>query len=148
MSRPAERPAPLTAVAAASEPTPAASARDDRHDDPAWRLATAFVLSRRSLHTRRAYARDIRDFYTWCTRAGVDPLHARRVHIDAYTHQLADPQPRTGRPAAESTIARKLSALAGLYAYGVDEGVLDRSGGRGTTERRVTSGSGGGEPGS
>lgn len=111
-----------------SPPDPApAAARDHRYDDPAWRLATAFVLSRRSPHTRRAYARDIRDFYTWCHQAGLDPLRVRRVHIDAYAHELAQPQPRTGRPAAESTIARKLSTLAGLYAYGVGEDVLDRS---------------------
>ncbi|MDN5916708.1 MAG: tyrosine-type recombinase/integrase [Pseudonocardia sp.] len=99
----------------------------DRRDDPAWRLATAFVLSRRSRHTQRAYACDIRDFYSWCARTGVDPMRARRVHIDAYAHSLGQPQPRTGRPAAESTIARRLSTLAGLYAYGVAEEILDRS---------------------
>ncbi|MDN5920640.1 MAG: site-specific integrase, partial [Pseudonocardia sp.] len=104
--------------AGSPDPLPAGLAGDPR-EDPAWRLATAFVLSRRSAHTRRAYARDIRDFYTWCHRAGLDPLRLRRVHIDAYAHELAQPQPRTGRPAAESTIARKLSTLAGLYAYGV-----------------------------
>ena len=122
--RPTESPDALSVAAAAPAP---GTARGDRRDDAAWRLATAFVLSRRSPHTRRAYARDIRDFYTWCAQAGLDPLHARRVHIDAYAHELGQPQPRTGRPAAEATIARKLSTLAGLYAYGVGEEVLDRS---------------------
>jgi integrase/recombinase XerD len=32
--------------------------------DPAWRLAAAFVLGCRTESTRRAYARDIRAFYT------------------------------------------------------------------------------------
>lgn len=92
--------------------------------DPAWRLAAAFLLSCRSENTRRAYARDIRDFYGWCELIGVGPLDVRRVHVDGYVTTLAAPQPRTGRPAAESTVARKLSALAGLYRYAVDEGVL------------------------
>jgi len=137
MSRPRPTESPAALNVAATAPAPDA-ARGDQRDDAAWRLATAFVLSRRSPHTRRAYARDIRDFYTWCAQAGLDPLHVRRVHIDAYAHELAQPQPRTGRPAAESTIARKLSTLAGLYAYGVGEDVLDRSPLTGVIRPRTT----------
>lgn len=46
-------------------------------DDRAWRLAAAFLLSCRSENTRRAYARDIRDFYLW-----TELLHTRvrRAH--------------------------------------------------------------------
>ncbi|WP_232021781.1 MULTISPECIES: tyrosine-type recombinase/integrase [Pseudonocardia] len=135
--QPADRPAHLPHPAGPPEALPAVPAGDPR-EDPAWRLATAFVLSRRSAHTRRAYARDIRDFYTWCAQAGLDPLRLRRVHIDAYAHELAQPGPRTGRPAAESTIARKLSTLAGLYAYAVGEDVLDRSPMTGVIRPRTT----------
>jgi site-specific recombinase XerD len=90
-------------------------------------LVAAFVLSCRSEHTRRAYARDIGDFHTWCAGIGVDLLEVRRVHVDAYISALAEPQPRTRRPAAAATVARKLAALAGFYAYAVDEGGLPAS---------------------
>ncbi|WP_041763341.1 tyrosine-type recombinase/integrase [Pseudonocardia dioxanivorans] len=91
------------------------------------RLVTAFLLGQRSEHTRRAYRSDIRHFLAWCAQHHVDALRARRVHIDAYVASMAAPSPRTGRPAAESTVARRLATLAGLYAYGIAEDLLDRS---------------------
>lgn len=48
-------------------------------------------------------------------------------NIDAYVESLANPQPRTGRAAAEPTVARRLAALAGLYTYALAEEVLDLS---------------------
>ena len=96
-------------------------------EGPVFRLVAAFLLSCRSANTRRAYSRDIRDFHTWCTQHGLDLLGVRRVHIDGYIAALAAPQPRTGRPAAPATVARKLSALAGLYDYAVAEDYLPGS---------------------
>lgn len=96
--------------------------------DPAWRLAAAFVLSCRTESTRRAYVGDIRSFYLWCAQVGVYPLGVRRGHVDAYLRQLEQlPQPKTGRPVAPASVARRLSTLSGLYRYAVDQGVLDRS---------------------
>jgi integrase/recombinase XerD len=95
--------------------------------DPAWRLAAAFLLSCRSENTRKSYARDIRAFYGWCTEVGIHPLAARRAHLDGYTRFLEQPQATTGRPTAQASIARKLSALSSLYSYAVDEGVIQRS---------------------
>ena len=96
--------------------------------DPVWRLAAAFVLSYRSDHTRRTYARDIRAFYSWCAQVGLYPLKVHRAHLDAYLRQLEQtPQPTTGRPAAPASVARRLSVLSGLYRYAVKEGVLDCS---------------------
>jgi len=69
----------------------------------------------------------VRTFYAWCADQQLDPLTIRRVHLDAYTRHLESPQPATGRSAARSSIARALSALSGLYAYAVDEGILDSS---------------------
>jgi site-specific recombinase XerD len=94
---------------------------------PATRRAVggAFLLSCRSENTRRAYARDIRSFYAWCAELGVEPLAIRRAHVDAYARHLEHPP--TGKPAAQSTIARKLSTLSGLYGYAVAEQVLERS---------------------
>jgi integrase/recombinase XerD len=60
---------------------------------------------------------------------GVHPLAAERHHVDAWVrHLTTEPQPRTGRPASAATVARKLSALAGFYDYGVhNAGVLTHS---------------------
>jgi site-specific recombinase XerD len=96
--------------------------------DPAWRLAAAFLLTCRTENTRRAYARDIRSFYRWCAELGVHPLQAGRAHLDAYTRELEQsPQPKTRRPAAPASVARRLSTLSGLYRYGVDESFIERS---------------------
>jgi site-specific recombinase XerD len=59
----------------------------------------------------------------------VHPLAAERHHVDAWVrHLTTEPQPRTGRPAAASSVARKLSALSGFYDYGLhDAQVLTHS---------------------
>lgn len=72
-------------------------------------------------HTRAAYIRDLRDFGAWSADAGISPLEATRAHVEAYVRSLeAD-----GRSA--STMARRLSTLAGYFRYAVAEGFLDRS---------------------
>jgi hypothetical protein len=48
------------------------------------------------------------------------------VHLDGYVIALAGPRPRTGLPAAASTVARRLAALAGFYDYALDEGLIAR----------------------
>lgn len=80
---------------------------------------------RESPHTRAAYARDVRDFLAWCAERRLDPLlDVRRTHADAYAAQLANAaQPRTGRPLAAASVARRLSALSSWYAYLLDSGL-------------------------
>ena len=85
------------------------------------RLALAFLAGYKP-STRSAYARDLRDFYRWCADHGVDVLAVTRAHADAYARELDEV-----RHLAPTTLARRLSAVAGLYAYAVAEGVLDRS---------------------
>ncbi len=103
--------------------------------DPAWRVAAAYLVGFRG-HTRKAYFNDIKAWYAWCNEVGVAPLEAQRHHVEAQRHHvdrwiaglMEQPQPRTGKPAAASTIARRLSCLAGLYEYAVgDVGVIDSS---------------------
>jgi site-specific recombinase XerD len=89
--------------------------------DPVRRLVAAFLLGYEG-HTRTAYARDLADWLAFCARHGVEPLAARRAHVDAYARELAEVQGR-----ARSTVARRLSALAGFYRYALDEGLVDRS---------------------
>ncbi|WP_299952609.1 tyrosine-type recombinase/integrase [uncultured Modestobacter sp.] len=50
------------------------------------------------------------------------PLAAERHHVDLWVrHLTTQPQPRTRRPASPATVARKLSALAGFYDFGVHD---------------------------
>ena len=83
------------------------------------RLVAGWLLGYPSLHTRRAYGRDLDGFVRWCTELGVDLLAASRVHIDAWARHLAEVD---GRAAA--TVARKLAAVTAFYRYLVLEEVL------------------------
>lgn len=83
----------------------------------AARLTGTWLAQRRSAHTRTAYERDLRAWLERCTAHGVDPLRARIADVDdwiAEQRQLGD---RGRGPAAESTIARRVSAVASWYAY-------------------------------
>jgi len=77
----------------------------------------------------RAYFNDIRAWYGWCAEVGVHPLEAQRHHVDRWIAELSElPQPKTGKPAAASTITRRLSCLSGLYEHAVvDAGLIDAS---------------------
>jgi len=90
-------------------------------------VAAGFLLSQSAAHTRRGYARDLHRFFGWCLAVGLDPLAARRAHLDAYRHHLQQPDPGTGRTRAAATVARALSTVSGFYRYGVQEDVLSRS---------------------
>lgn len=97
---------------------------DDRLPDLATtadRVATAFLLGYSSPGTREGYARDLRAWWEWCGRAGIEVLDARRPHLDLYTRGLE------AEGLAPATVARRLAVLSGFYAYAVDEGVLDRN---------------------
>ncbi|MGZ6838793.1 MAG: site-specific integrase [Blastococcus sp.] len=61
-------------------------------------------------HTRLAYARDLSDWLAFCDRHNVEPLSAHRAHLDAYARELTEVHSR-----ARSTVARRLSAIAGFY---------------------------------
>jgi site-specific recombinase XerD len=97
-------------------------------DDPFLRLAAAWLLGHPA-NTAIAYRRDLQAWSTWCGQLGIHPLAAERHHVDAWVrHLTTTPQPRTGRPAAASTVARRLSALSGFYDFGVhDAQVLTHS---------------------
>lgn len=90
-----------------------------------------------SENTKAAYAKDFDQFTDWCaapdkTLPGaferlisdrvIDPFTVRRVHIDLYNAYMRD-----GRGWANSTRARKLSALASFYAYLASEDIRDGS---------------------
>jgi site-specific recombinase XerD len=90
--------------------------------DPADELALAWIAGKRSVHTRRAYGRDIGvlvpqrassapSWLAWCSASGIDPLSAREHHVALYARALDS----AGLSAASR--ARRLAALSGFYAY-------------------------------
>ncbi len=97
-------------------------------DDPFLRLAAGWLVGHPA-NTATAYRRDLEAWTRWCAQLDVHPLAAERHHVDLWVrHLTTQPQPRNGRPAAPATVARKLSALAGFYDYGVhDAQVLTHS---------------------
>jgi integrase/recombinase XerD len=83
-------------------------------------LATAF-LAGYGKATREAYSRDLRCWGRWLDGIGVDVLAAHRVHVDAFCREAE------AASVAPATLARRLAALSGYYAYAVDEGMIGRS---------------------
>jgi len=77
-----------------------------------------FLLGYRNPHTRDAYTSDLRGFLVWCEDRDLDPLvDVTRTHLEAWTRHL-----ETVDGLAPATVARKLSAVAGLYRFCTDEG--------------------------
>jgi integrase/recombinase XerD len=117
---------PLPPSAPATVELPVDTAALDRlpgasDTDPFLRLAAAF-LAAYPANSARAYRTDLRAWATWCATLGVHPLAARRHHADAWIrHLTTEAQPRTGRPAAAATVARRLSGLAKFYDYAIHD---------------------------
>ncbi|MGP4018867.1 tyrosine-type recombinase/integrase [Saccharopolyspora sp. 5N708] len=79
-----------------------------------------------SADTRAAYARDLREYLAWCAQRDLDPLAMRLPEVQMYAAQLAAAtNPRTGRPFASSTRARKLAAVSSWYTFLVRAGAID-----------------------
>jgi integrase/recombinase XerD len=83
----------------------------------AAKSSAVWLQRRRSAHTRIAYRRDLRSWLSWCAAHSVDPLRARMADVDAWIVGQRLTGARGSRPAAESTIARRVSAVASWYAY-------------------------------
>ncbi len=114
-----------TAVAAPSDRQIAVERLPGHADqDPFERLATAFLIGD-PRHSARAYLSDLKAWGAWCAAVGVHPFDTRRHHVDAWVRVLTtEPLPRTGRPMAASSIARRLSAVSAFYDYGIGVDVL------------------------
>ena len=96
--------------------------------DPYERLALAF-LAEYPANSARAYRSDLQAWAAWTlTVARVHPFDARRHHVAAWVRQLTtEPSPRTGKPLAAASVARRLACLSRFYGYGLEVGVLTHS---------------------
>lgn len=76
--------------------------------------------------TRGAYGRDLREYLDWCARRDLDALTVRLPEVQMYATELAaGTNPRTGKPLAASTRARKLAAVSSFYTFLVRAGAID-----------------------
>jgi integrase/recombinase XerD len=85
------------------------------------RLALAGFLAGYSGMTRQAYALGLRQFTAWCRQHGLRLFAVRRADIERFARELES----AGR--ARATVTRRLSTVAGLYKYAVEEDLPDHS---------------------
>ncbi len=71
-----------------------------------------------SIQTARAYASDLGSYASWCEREGIDPLVVTHRELRSYMAELAQAR-YAGR-----TVARRLSAIRGLYRWLLREGLV------------------------
>jgi hypothetical protein len=95
---------------------------------PSWavtdwlRLAVAAYLARFKGSSREHTESDLRSYLAWCTEHGLDPLAARRPHLELYIRWM--PEIRRFKP---STVSRRFSVAARFYRTCVLDGILERS---------------------
>lgn len=104
-------------------PAPGGAAGAGRPDPIAAAVAALPLHARRSIHTRRAYFRDLSDYLGWLAARDLDPLQLTRPDVDSY---LAALRTRVPAPSA-ATINRRLSTLSSWYGYLVDADVTTRN---------------------
>jgi len=86
------------------------------------RLAVAAYLARYKNASRVHTESDLRAYLTWCTERDLDPLIARRPHIELYVRWMQEV--RRFKP---STVSRRMSVVTGFYRTCVIDGVLEHS---------------------
>lgn len=85
------------------------------------RLLAGWLLAYDNARTRDEYGRHWRAWAAHCVAHGVDPMAATRGHVDAYARYLG------AAGYAPATVALRLTAVASLYRYAVQEGWLPRN---------------------
>lgn len=95
---------------------PALHAGRDTAADPLAGLVLGWLAGKRSVHTRRAYGRDIAGWLCWCAEHGTDPLGAAEPLAAAWARRLE------AEGLAASTVGRKLAAVSSFYVWLVRNG--------------------------
>jgi len=87
--------------------------------DPVATLVLGWLAGKRSLHTRRAYGRDIAGWLDWCAGHGTDPLSATEPLVAGWARRLE------AEGMAASTVGRKLAAVSSWYTWLTRNGHAD-----------------------
>jgi integrase/recombinase XerD len=103
-------------------PTPASASSDRTACADPLRLAVAAYLARFKGSSRKHTESDLRCFLTWCAEHGLDPLAARRPHLELYIRWMQEI--RRFKP---STVSRRFSVVAGFYRTCVIDDLLEHS---------------------
>jgi site-specific recombinase XerD len=90
--------------------------------DDRLRLAVAAYLARFKGSSREHTESDLRCYLTWCADRGLDPLSAKRPHLELYIRWMQEV--RRFKP---STVSRRFSVTAGFYRTCVLDGILEHS---------------------
>jgi hypothetical protein len=101
---------------------PSASSEDLVPVTDQLRLAVAAYLARFKGASRSHTESDLRCYLTWCAERGLDPLAARRPHLELYIRWMQEV--RRFKP---STISRRFSVATGFYRTCVIDGLLEHS---------------------
>lgn len=88
---------------------------------PAEECAYSFLIRYKNDLTRRGYQRSIFEWIAWCDAHNIDPLEAKRVHIEAWTRMLE------AKGLTQSTIATKQNAVAGYYRFAVIDDYITKN---------------------
>jgi len=104
-----------------TELTPAPSDPPEPFTDR-LRLAVAAYLARFKGSSREHTESDLRCYLAWCAERGLDPLAAKRPHLELYIRWMQEI--RRFRP---STVSRRFSVAAGFYRTCVLDGLLEHS---------------------
>jgi site-specific recombinase XerD len=86
------------------------------------RLAAAAYLARFKGSSRYPTDSDLRCYLAWCAEHGLDPLVARRPHLELYLRWMQEI--RHFKP---STVSRRFSVVTGFYRTCVIDGLLEHS---------------------
>jgi site-specific recombinase XerD len=86
------------------------------------RLAVAAYLARFKGSSREHTESDLRCYLAWCAEHGLDPLAARRPHLELHIRWMQEI--RRFRP---STGSRRFSVTVGFYRTCVIDGILEHS---------------------
>jgi integrase len=86
------------------------------------RLAVAAYLARFQGSSRYHTESDLRCYLAWCAEHGLDPLAARRPHLELYIRWMQEI--RRFKPL---TVSRRFSVTAGFYRTCVIDGLLEHS---------------------
>src|ERR1700736_4207209 len=85
------------------------------------RLAVAGFLARYSGPTRRSYATDLRQFFSWCVSVELGIFDLKRGHVELWARSMEE------RGLARATVGRRLSTIAGFYRICVLDGLIEHS---------------------
>jgi integrase/recombinase XerD len=81
---------------------------------PLWALAAASYLARYSGNTLRSYTDSLRLLFTWCLDHDLDPLDAKRVHLELFVRYLESERRNIPR-----SVAHHLTPVFGYYRFAV-----------------------------